>query len=1163
MVTGSASRRKPALAIGLLGLLAAVSCVSPRGPAEAEARVRPLAPVEGTTGSGTLEPGETAIYSIALEAGQYLAVQFDRPPEELTAYLFPPNVEPVADRRQAYTFGEHSPTGQDLWEVMQQPGLYHLRLAAAGPRAVAYRFSIQALRPATPSDWSAHRGNLMWAEAEALRRAGRLREALELFDLAFELCEAGGYVRGLASTFVSRGAILQAFGRREEAREQFLAALAIWEHVREKRSIAGTSVSLASLEREAADWEQMNRYLDTALSMALELGDREVEANALIQYCKAEMDQGRTEQALATCRRALDLWQGMGRPAGGVDALINLGYIHYYQGQLDQARTAYARALELVQEQPDPEREATLRNNLALLHDAAGEYQAALAYFQEALEGYDALGRTGFSGKVLQNMGRIHQRLANGATALELYRQALARMIEAEDLLGRIGVLQALGDLQVEQGELAEARRTLEEALALSRWAGSRPLLAGSLSRVGELHLRERKPAAALEPLEEAVELYRASAHRWGEARLLGGLAEAHLRLGDPERALDLLFEAAALNDEIGNRAGLAESHYRIARIERERGDLAAARSAIEQAEAVLDAVRLLIGTDDLRALFSATTRPYHELHVEVLMAQHRQRPEGGHDAEALRESERARARSLLEILAEAELELGPEVPPGLLTERADLQARLFAKEIERQKLLAEESADATSLFRVKLDLEGLLTRLRETERRIRAASPRYAALTHPQPVTAGEIQRSLLDGETALLEYSLGEERSFLWVVSEHGFRSHELAGRAEIERAAHCFHWLITAYGEPPAAETLAAEEAACLGERLVSYRRSPPGGHSVAVRRHRRREIAAAFERSGAELSALVLTPAVAGSPLPYRLAVVSDGALEYVPFAALPEPGRGSRPLVAAHELVRLPSASVLALQRTQPGPAAAPVGELAVVADPVYTPDDPRVTAGSGATAAEPGTATGAAERGAPSRFRRLDFSGEEAAAIVRLAGARGTYLAAGAAANRERVLSGALSGYRYVHFATHAVVDTQYPQLSRLVLSLVDSEGRPVDDGYLRLHDIYGLTLEDTDMVVLSACDTALGRAIRGEGLVGLTRGFLYAGAERVMASLWQVQDAATARLMERLYHGLLVERLPPAQALRRAQLAILEEPGGASAFPYYWGGFVLQGEWR
>jgi CHAT domain-containing protein len=239
------------------------------------------------------------------------------------------------------------------------------------------------------------------------------------------------------------------------------------------------------------------------------------------------------------------------------------------------------------------------------------------------------------------------------------------------------------------------------------------------------------------------------------------------------------------------------------------------------------------------------------------------------------------------------------------------------------------------------------------------------------------------------------------------------------------------------------------------------------------------------------------------------------------------------------------------------------GDLAIVADPLYSQDDPRIVARIGGVTPMARPESGTPERGAVASFRRLDFSREEAEAIARFAPPSDTYIARGADASRATVLSGALSGYRYVHFATHAVVDTQYPQFSRLVLSLVDSEGRPVDDGFLRLHDIYGLALEDTDMVVLSACDTALGRAIRGEGLVGLTRGFLYAGAERVVASLWQVQDAATARLMERFYRGLLVERLPPAQALRRAQLSILEEPGGASAFPYFWGGFVLQGEWR
>ncbi|HSL84993.1 MAG TPA: CHAT domain-containing protein, partial [Thermoanaerobaculia bacterium] len=166
-------------------------------------------------------------------------------------------------------------------------------------------------------------------------------------------------------------------------------------------------------------------------------------------------------------------------------------------------------------------------------------------------------------------------------------------------------------------------------------------------------------------------------------------------------------------------------------------------------------------------------------------------------------------------------------------------------------------------------------------------------------------------------------------------------------------------------------------------------------------------------------------------------------------------------------------------------------------------------------------------------------------------------------ASRETVLGGALSGHRYVHVATHRTLDTRFPELSSLVLSLVDGDGNPRSDGFLRLNDIYGLDLDGTDMVVLSACETALGREVRGEGLIGLTRGFLYAGADRVVASLWRVQDRSTARLMEHLYRGLLREGRSPADSLRRAQLAVLDEPGGASSFPYYWAGFVLQGEWR
>jgi CHAT domain-containing protein len=156
-------------------------------------------------------------------------------------------------------------------------------------------------------------------------------------------------------------------------------------------------------------------------------------------------------------------------------------------------------------------------------------------------------------------------------------------------------------------------------------------------------------------------------------------------------------------------------------------------------------------------------------------------------------------------------------------------------------------------------------------------------------------------------------------------------------------------------------------------------------------------------------------------------------------------------------------------------------------------------------------------------------------------------------------MSADLGRYRIVHLATHGVLNAEQPELSGLVLSLVDEQGRP-QDGFLGLHEVYDLNLP-AELVVLSACQTGLGKEIRGEGLVGLTRGFMYAGAERVLASLWNVNDSATARLMKLFYEGIFSKGLSPAAALRAAQLELSKRSQWRS--PYYWAAFVLQGEWQ
>jgi CHAT domain-containing protein len=289
-------------------------------------------------------------------------------------------------------------------------------------------------------------------------------------------------------------------------------------------------------------------------------------------------------------------------------------------------------------------------------------------------------------------------------------------------------------------------------------------------------------------------------------------------------------------------------------------------------------------------------------------------------------------------------------------------------------------------------------------------------------------------------------------------------------------------------------------------------------------------------------------------------VAQGALQYVPFAALSRPGE-TEPLLVRHEVVTLPSASALAVLRREIAGRRPAAARVAILADPVFDPADPRLPARPPTRRVVAPSEEGAVRSAGPrdlSSFTRLPFTRREAAAIVRSAGA-GSRRALGFEANRELAVSPALAGYQVLHFATHGVLDDERPELSGLVLSLFDSAGRP-RDGFVRLADIYNLDLP-AELVVLSACRTAIGKNVRGEGLLGLGRAFMYAGAARVLASLWTVDDADTAELMAHFYRILFTEGRPAAEALRGAQRHMQRHPRWSH--PYYWAAFSLQGEWK
>ena len=614
------------------------------------------------------------------------------------------------------------------------------------------------------------------------------------------------------------------------------------------------------------------------------------------------------------------------------------------------------------------------------------------------------------------------------------------------------------------------------------------------------------------------------------------------------DKAFIHLDQALSIRRAIKHQTGIVDALHQIARTEIRRGNLEQARATAEEGIKIAEALRAGLGSSESRAAYlaSESAQGTYRLYTDVLMRQHQAEPAKGLDALAVEVSERQRARSLLDLLAEAKTDLREGVAPALLERERRVAAQLNDK--SQQLAQANKPEQAAAL---KQEISQLENDYERAQTAIRKASPQYAALTQTQPLKLKEIQAQL-DADTLLLEYALGEERSYLWAITKDSLSSYELPKGELIEKEARQLYELLTA-------------------------RSAVRRGESTAERRERVGQAEAKLPAVAQSLGRTLLAP-VAAQLGDKRLVVVADGALQYVPFAMLPHPSAGrGEPLVVRHEVVSLPSASALAIQRAELAGRKPAPKMLAVIADPVFDRTDERFkTAATGAGDAAQAQAVGfddarsiehlagKADDKAGAAVRtlvipRLPFTRQEATRLLALAPKGASFGATDFDASRETVLGGGLGQYRYVHFATHGVMDSERPGLSALVLSTVDEQGRP-QDGFLRANDIYKLKLP-AELVVLSACQTGLGKEIKGEGLVGLTRGFMYAGAARVVVSLWSVNDRATADLMAAFYERMLKRGERPAAALRAAQVEMWKRKRWQS--PYYWAAFTMQGEWR
>ncbi len=1056
-----------------------------------------------------LAAGDSRTFEIALAAGRTYALAVEQQGIHLTVDVRDPQGKSIA--------AVDSPL--DRWgreAVLLRPasaGTYPVEVKAAtkgvGPGRCEIR--LDELHPAERERIAA---------LEAMTRAGTIlrREPTGSLDKVLTALQeerghfqAAGDRPGEAEAVAALAAVTHRMGKQSQALDLYRDAVSRWQELRDpkREMVAWNDLGLTlweTSELPAAD-EALAHALDLAHRLALPYYEADVRNN----QCLVLHARGNVQPALACYREALALYHQLGETKDEATALNNLGFASFSLGEPGPAEESYRQALATRRTTGDRAGEAQALNNLAVLYRGLGEIDEALKAYGEAREILATLDDRRQEASTLNNLGVAYSALGEAERARIYLTQALELRRKVEDRRGEIVTLNNLGWLERREGEPGKAiplhRQALEVSLA-TRDARNEGI---SRAYLGAAETAAGRPAEALAELDRALALQRQTSDRVNEGITLRWKGEALAAGGRAAEALPLFDQALAASRAVGDRVNETMSLTARGRARRDQGDLDAAASDAAAAIAALESLRVRLGNPELRAAFLGSRGDVHELRVDVLMRLAAARPGQGFERAAFEASEDARARSLLDILRGSGAVVRSRADPVLAARQQDLESRLALKEDRLQALLGRGKGGTAEAKALEIEGEKLRAGLDVLDTEIRRASPRYADLTHPGAASTKEIQ-ALLDPGTLLLEYFLGRERSYLWAVGAKELRAFVLPRREEIERAARAYSQALSA----------------------------PKGGEGR--------------ERLGRTLSRMLLGP-VAGELGDRRLAVVLDGALNYVPFDVLPEPRGPARPLLARHEVVELPSASVLAAERRElarrpPAPALA-----LVVADPVFRPDDPRVKGRRSSP-----TPAGGRSGGSPDPLlSRLRFSRQEALGIAALAPPGKVAPALDFAADRDLVLSGRLRDFRYIHFATHGVFDAGRPELSGLVLSRIGPDGGP-REGFLSLRDVYDLDL-GADLVVLSGCQTALGREIRGEGLLGLTRGFLYAGAPRVVASLWWIDDRATATLMESFYRGLWIEKLRPAAALRKARLALSRQPRFRD--PSYWGAFVLQGDWR
>lgn len=1088
-----------------MGLIAAACSSAPAARTAAPEAPQVSTLVRGVPVERDVAAGAADVVELWLAAGVYLELAVDQSELDVIVTLAGPD--------GATLVSVNDPGRRDRAEriavIAPAAGVYRLIVASAGSQESGGRYRVTALqlRLAGPGDEDRVVAERLFAEARILSTRGSESwgRALDLFRQALARWQAAGDQLGQVRALVELG-VTEPFETSSSAASDWLKqALALARQIGDEEGQARALLTLGNI-RPGDDGNAAMEDFRQALDLWTRLGNASGEGKswlgmAIVQHGlhQDEAAQGLLEHAIPLLHQAEEL----GREA---TALTALGDIHVRRGEIGEALHYTNDALALSRKAGDSSAEASALYNLSNVQKLRGELQQALGGFQQALEINRRLSEGTGTFYALYALGSIYLDLGDLVKAREEYEEALTVGQSLEDTASsRARLLNNIGLVLYGQDQREMALSYFQRALALSQELKDSEGIAAAFHNLGVAEVALGRPGEGLEALRQALVL-RQGGNPYSWAHTLRELGTAYGRLGDPKEAGRYFQESLEMGKRVGSPGQVAEILFRWALLDREQGRLEDALAKVKEAIGLVESVRNRVEIDALRTSFFASKRDYYELYIDLLMHLHRLHPQGTYQIEALAASERARARGLLDLLAEGRIELRQGITPALRQREKDVSSRLswFVDQLPR---VTQDSPASEKLSQVEAEMGRL-------ESEVQEQSPQYAELRYPKPLELDSI-RGLLDADTALLEYFVGKEGSVLFVVTQEG----------------------LTSYNLPP------VRELSGMIEKVRSLIEHPS-----------ELEIGD-FRREASRLYRFLVGPAAKALAGKHSLLIAPDGPLYVFPFEVLLTDEMASRGLsypnlpylLLQHAVSYVPSASVL--KGLRESAASEPPRELqgkafVAFANPLSKDKPAGLRAGAVRGQTEPEHRS----------FPPLLYSEEEVKAIAKLFADDQVELYLGGSATKENVLGNPLvERARRVHFATHGFVDEDRPERSALVLT--PSAGQ---DGYLTVAEIFNMKLQ-ADLLVLSACETGLGKEVGGEGIVGLTRAFLYAGAKSLIVSLWPVVDRPTADLMQNFYKSLDTTG-SKVEALRKAKLDMIR---GGQPNPYLWAPFILSGDLR